>query len=377
MKQIIIFLLFPVCLLACKNNATEPVAVKSPVVVAQDIVQLSPVQVKNAGIETGTPENREMQRSLQVNGVVDVPPGNIVSISIPLGGYVKKTTLMEGSKINKGSVLAIIEDQQYIQLQQDYLTGKIKLEFLEADFNRQKNLNQTKITSDKVFQQSKSDYESQKVIVRSLSEKLRLTGINPESLNENNISRSITIYSPINGYVTKVNVNNGKYVSPSDVLFELINPVDLHIALTVFENDASSLAIGQKVICSTNSLPGEKITASIHLITPNIGEDRATEVHCHLDDHNKKLFPGTFINATIALDNKRVPAVPEDAIVKWENKYYLFVEEKEGSFRFTPVETGATYDGYTEIKSVLEGKNIVIKNAYSILMKMKNSAEEG
>jgi cobalt-zinc-cadmium efflux system membrane fusion protein len=59
-----------------------------------------------------------------VNGKIDVPPQNMVSISVPLGGYLKSTKLLEGMHISKGEVIAIMEDQQYIQLQQDYLTAK-------------------------------------------------------------------------------------------------------------------------------------------------------------------------------------------------------------------------------------------------------------
>jgi cobalt-zinc-cadmium efflux system membrane fusion protein len=374
---VITILMLNICLGACKNQPGNPVAdtrqpENKPV---SDLVQFSPEQLKNSGVITGTPETRGMHSSLKVNGIIDLPPDNIVSISIPLGGYVKRTALIEGTKVRKGEVLATIEDQVYIQLQQDYLTGKIRLEFLEADYTRQQTLNETKSTSDKVLQQTKSEYLSQKVLVRSLYEKLRLVGINPRLLNESNISRSISIHAPISGYVSKINVNNGKYVTPSDVLFELINPDDVHLRLTVFENDAENLRVGQQIRYSTNNRPEEQYTASIHLITPNIGENRSTEVHCHLEKHGQKLLPGTFVNAFIELNNKQVTAVPEEAVVKWENHDYLFVQETESSFRLTSVETGSSNDGYTEIRSALPAKSIVTKNAYTILMKMKNSTE--
>jgi cobalt-zinc-cadmium efflux system membrane fusion protein len=262
-------------------------------------------------------------------------------------------------------------------LQQDYLTAKNRLQYVEADYNSQKGLNETKATSDKIFQQAQSDFNNQKILVSSLAEKLRLLGIMPETLNENNISRSVNIYAPIAGFVTKVNVNIGKYVNPTDVLFELINPDDLHVRLTIFENDASNLSVGQKLVCTTNSHPDVKYIATIHLITPNIGEDRTTEVHCHLDKYNKELFPGTYLNAAIELNNAKVTAVPEDAVVKWDNKYYLFSVEDKNKYKLIPVEIGTSNNGYIEIKSTLPVKAIVIKNAYTILMKMKNNGEEG
>lgn len=104
----------------------------------------------------------------------------------------------------------------------------------------------TKSTSDKIYQLAKSDFESQKYLVKSLQEKLKLIGIDPTQLNETSISRSINFNAPIGGYVTKVNVNIGKYVTPTDVLFEIVDPSDLHVRLIVYENDVSNLKIGMK-----------------------------------------------------------------------------------------------------------------------------------
>lgn len=378
--QFIIAGLFVLLNTACKNTseqaaANQPGAANKSVVENTDIVMLTTEQIKNANIETGTAEEKQMHSTLKVSGVVEVPPANIVSISVPLGGYVKRTALIQGQKITKGTILATLEDQQYIQLQQDYLTAKSRLQYLAADYARQKGLNETKATSDKIFQQAQTDFDSQKVLLKSLSEKLRLIGINPESLNENNISRSIQLYSPINGYVTNVNVNIGKYVNPTDVLFELINPDDLHLTLTVFENNASRISVGQKIVCTTNGEPGAKYTATVHFITPKIGGERSTEVHCDFDKRNTGLLPGTFINATVELNNANITAVPEDAVVKWENKNYVFTVEKNNQFRMLPVETGGSNNGYIEIKSDLAASKIVTKNAYTLLMKMKNSGE--
>lgn len=363
---------------ACKENkpaakAAEVKTVEAPV---SNEVQLTPEQMKTAGIEIKSVENRNMHTVLKVNGVVDVPPQNIVSVSMPLGGYLKNMHLLPGMQIAKGQVLAVLEDPQYIQLQQDYLIARSKLRFLEADFVRQKELNESKANSDKVFQQVRSEYEAQKVMVGALREKLLLININPDKLTESNITRSVNLYAPISGYITRVNVNTGKYVNPTDVLFELINPADLHLSLTVFENDLNLLAEGQKVTCFTTGNGGKKYGAKVHLITRNVDANRSGEVHCHFDQYDKSLLPGMFMNAEIEMDNANVTAVPDDAVVKWENKQYVFVAVGADKFIMIPVQTGASNGGYTAIKTDIGDKKIVTENAYSLLMKMKNSGEE-
>jgi cobalt-zinc-cadmium efflux system membrane fusion protein len=341
-----------------------------------EMVSLTPEQLKNANLEFGQLVDTTVQKLLKVNGHMDVPPSNMVSISIPLGGYLKKTDLIPGTYVKKGSVIAIMEDPSYIELQQDYLTAISKLSYLEADYTRQKALNETKTVSDKVYQAAKSDFETQKYLVKSLSEKLKLIGLNPASLNEDNISRTVSFYAPINGYVSKVNVNIGKYVTPTDILFEIIDPSDLHLRLTVLDNDAANLQIGNTVSFYANSNVNEKHIAHVAVITPNITEEGTTDVHCHLVNEKIKLFPGTFVNAEVSLNNAKVKALPEAAIVKWQNKDFVFVKLTESNYKMLPVETGVNSNGYVEIKTDLGNQQVVTKNAFTLLMKLKNSAEE-
>jgi cobalt-zinc-cadmium efflux system membrane fusion protein len=280
--------------------------------------------------------------------------------------------------VSKGEVIAVMEDQQYIQLQQDYLLAKTKLGFMLNEYNRQKELNLSKASSDKVFQQTESEFISQKITLKSLAEKLKLIGLNPETVNENTISKSINIYSPINGYVTMVNVNIGKYSQPSEVLFELVNPTDIHLALTIFEKDLAQIEIGQKLVAYTNNKPNEKHPCEIILVGHSVSNDRITEVHCHFLDYDKTLLPGMYMNAEIELKKNDAFVLPEDAIVRFENIQYVFVEKDKNNFEMVAVTTGSIENGFIEILDAekLLAKNIVIKGAYSILMKTKNKSEE-
>jgi membrane fusion protein, heavy metal efflux system len=346
--------------------------------VVENSVALSAAQLKNASINLGKIEKKSISTVLKVNGRIDVPPQNMISISVPMGGYLKSTSLLPGMHLNRGEVIATMEDQQYIQLQQDYLTAKARLNFSASEYQRQKELNISKATSDKVFQQTETDYLTEKINVKSLAERLKLIGINPDKLDENSISKSINILSPIDGYVSKVNVNVGKFTQPSEVLFELINPADIHLAVTVFERDLDKLSIGQKVIAYTNSQPEKKHECEIILIGKNLSEERSTEVHSHFEDYDKSLVPGMYMNADIEIQNNNAYALPEEAVVRFENNQYIFLADKEGKYTIQEVKTGSTENGFVEIigGDKLIDKSIVLKGAYNLLMTMKNKVEE-
>lgn len=375
MKKNLFILLLSLSFTACKNEkAVEQT--ESPVM--ENTITLTNAQMKNAHIETGKIEQKQLSSILKVNGRIDVPPQNMVSVSVPLGGYLKSTKLLPGLHVNKYQVIAVVEDNQYIQLQQDYLTAKAQLGFHEAEYNRQKELNASKASSDKVFEQAKATYETQKILIRSLEEKLKLIGLNPKSLNENNISKSIQVYSPIDGFVSKVNANIGKYAVPGDVLFELVNPADIHLNLRIFEKDLDKIFIGQKVASYTNNNPGKKYSGDIILISKDVAPDGTTEVHCHFDNYDKSLFPGMYMNAEIELKNNLQNVLPEEATVSFEGRKYLFENTGENKFEMIEIETGESENGFTETisKADLTGKEIVTRGAYTLLMSLKNKEEE-
>lgn len=383
MKQIIIALNIALLLAACGNSKTEEKKTEerdteTTTQPQENVVVLTDAQLKNAGIQTSKLEEQSISSVLKVNGKIDVPPQNMVSISVPLGGYLQSTKLLEGMYVSKGQVLAVMQDQQYIQLQQDYLTARAQLVYNESEYNRQRELNQSKATSDKVFEQTKAAYQTQNILVKSLEQKIKLIGINPNKIGANNISKSINIYSPISGFVSAVNVNIGKYVNPSDVLFELVNPSDIHLALTVFEKDINKLFIGQKLVAYTNNQPEKKYPCTIILISKNLSGERAAEVHCHFEQYDKSLLPGMFMNADIEVKSASVKALPDEAIVRFENKQYIFIAKDKNRFEMKEVQTGNTEKGFTEIlvNDNLAKEVFVMKGAYNLLMKMKNSSEE-
>lgn len=342
-------------------------------------IQLSVEQEKNGNIVLGTLSHKSISSELKVTGKIDVPPQNMVSVSFPLGGYLRSTKLLPGMHIKKAEIIAVLEDQQYIQMQQDYLTAKARQSFLENEYNRQKELNTSKASSDKSFQQSEADYKTNRILVRSLYEKLRLIGLNPDTLNEANISRSVNVISPIDGFVSKVNVNIGKYINPSEVLFELVNPTDIHLNLTVFEKDIAQLSIGQKVLAYTNANPKNKYPCEVILIGQDITQDRSIEVHCHFEKYDKNLVPGMFMNGLLEIKNLDMPALPEDAVVQFEGKSYVFVSLGNHLYELIEIESGVHDEGMIAVissKKPLESLPIVEKGAYVLLMAMKNSGEE-
>lgn len=365
-------------LVSCHSGNKETIA-ESTENTNEHFIQLDSVQLKNIDLKTTSAQFKELSSRFKVNGSIDVPPQNMVSVSMPLGGYLKSTQLLPGMHIKKGEVIAEMEDQQYIQLQQDFLIAQSKLNLLELDFQRQQALNQSKATSDKVFQIAKNDFESQKIICQSLSEKLKLLGINPFKLTAETLSKSIFLKSPIDGFVSKVNVNIGKYISPTEVLFELVNPTDIHLSLNVFESDLSNVFIGQKVYAYTNNNPNKRYLCEVILIGKDLSSERYSTVHCHFEEYDKILSPGTYMNAEMLTAPVQSMVLPVSAFVQYGNKNYVFVQRTDNNFEMLEVALGITDADFTAFKLMnTETPNslkFVVNGAYNLMMIAKNKEE--
>jgi RND family efflux transporter MFP subunit len=375
-----------ITLVSCSRGEATSTEIKKAEVIPEDIVELRADQIKLANIETGAIELRSLSGTLKVSGVLAVAPQNLATVSAPLGGFVKSASLMPGNAVRKGQTLAILENQDFIDIQQNYLETKNKLEYAEAEFKRHTELYRDDVYSQKNLQQVTTDYKSFKTQVKALEQKLALIGINPANLNDDNISRSIAVVSPISGFVKTVNVNMGKFVSPSDVLFEIVNNDNLFLALTLFEKDADKVSIGQKIRFFINN-ETEQHDAAIYQTGKSVNADKTYNVYASVMSKCKNMLPGMYVNAVIEATSGLVTSLPSEAVVSFDDKDYIFVFDKnkeEGGKAFTEyrmieVHKGVTDGGFTEIV-LPEGfdtntAKVVLKGAYNLLSAKKNAGE--
>lgn len=378
MKQnIMLMLVFVAFLFSCSNKTADVTAIEEETIVEE--VELTDAQLNSLSLQLGGIKKQKLSSTLQLQGKIDLPPQNIVSVNFPLGGYLRNTKLIPGMQVSKGDVIAIMEDQAIVQLQQDYLSAKAKYDLIKQEFDRQQILYNSNAATSKAFQNAEGEMKMQSVLVKSLAEKLKLIGLDPQSLTEASISGQLSIRSTINGYVSKVNVNIGKYVQPTETMFELIDPDDIHAALTIFEKDLPYIKIGNTVDIQFMGNTGKSYPAKVILVNKGIDADRTATAHCHFTVHPNQLYPGMLIQATVAVSDREVDVLPDDAIVRSGNQHFIFYKTAEKKFTMIPVVTGISADGVTEIQSGLDKistSSIVLNKAYQLLGILKNTEEE-
>lgn len=365
-------LLIVVTFSACKEEQTTH---EESGVEDRNEVIVTKSQLEGGTLETGKMEVRSFPVSVRASGLIDVPPGNRAVINAFMGGYIKNTPLLVGDVVRKGQPLVTIENLEFISLQQEYLDAAEQLKYLKADFDRQQIMLDEKITSEKKFLQAESDYRRNLARYNGLKQNLQMLNINTASVEAGKIASQITIYAPISGNVTQVKVNTGMYVSPTDIIMEIIAKDQMHLELSIFEKDVMKIKKGQRILFRAPEASRDDFPAEVSLVGTSIDpQKRAVSVHGHLPDSIASQFSvGMFVEAEIETKTVEHPSLPEEAVITLDGYSYVLQLEKEenGSliFKRREVTPGSTYKGFTALPNAefSPTDQFLVRGSFSLL----------
>jgi cobalt-zinc-cadmium efflux system membrane fusion protein len=343
-------------------------------------VHFTEQQYLSLGMITDTIPLRNISSYVEANGQLEVPPQNEAAVTAIVGANVTKINVIEGEKVRKGQALAYLSHPELIRIQTNYVDSWSQLQYQEEEYKRQERLYNEKVGSGKEFQRVKANYLTTKAMARGYEAQLKLMGLDVMRVREGDIYEEVPVISPIGGYVRLVNVKMGQFAQPQTELFEIVNIEEIHADFMVFEKDMHKVKVGQKIAFSSESVPGKEMIATIHSVGKAF-EPGPKAIHLHAEIENKEglLIPGMYIRGRIMVDGTKSKSLPEEAIVREGDKYYLFTaknDKEDGEWVFSPVEVivGTKDDAWVEIKLLedLPSESIVVwNNAYYIMAEMK------
>jgi len=371
MKNIYI-VLFSFAFLACgnqeKNTTTE-----AETAVNKNELTITKAQFESEKMEFGQLSEQAFNTIVKTNGMIDVPPENKASVSTFVGGYVTKIPLLIGDKVVKGQLVASLKNIEFVEIQQQYLEVTEQLAYLKNEYTRQKTLFDEQITSQKNYLKAESVYKSNLATYNGLRQKLKMLTINPAAVERGEITSTINIYAPINGFVTKVNASNGSFVSSASELLEIVNTNHIHLELSIFEKDILKIKKEQKILFKVPEASDKTYDAQVYLVGTSINNDRTIKVHGHIHEEEKmKFITGMFVEAAIICDSKKEISLPKSAIIQNENNYFALVlnDEKDNTYQFNKVKLsiGLQDENYLQILNheVLKNKKVLTKGIFML-----------
>lgn len=352
-----LLLVLPFVLLGCTNQKTDVPAISGDMLEDSEVITLSKAQFNMGKMEFGTLEEKPFAQTVHTNGTINVPPQNKAVISAFSGGYIKELPLMIGERVQQGQLLARLENPEFIGMQQQYLEAKEQLSYLKSEYERQQIMLEEKITSQKNFLKAESEYKSNLARYNSLRKNLQMLNISPASVEAGNITSQVNIYSPISGVVTQTYVNRGSYVSSADKIMEVMDPSQLLLELKVFEKDLFGLEKDQDILFKVPEASGEIFYGKVRLIGASIDPmTRMAVIHGQINpDQQQNFTAGMFVEADIVTATSNRLALPETAVVEFEEHLYvLVVDEEDGDgyvLSSVEVQVGDSFQGNVAIEN--------------------------
>ncbi len=339
-------------------------------------VELTLDQIKNAEIEIGQLTQDTLAEIVNANGLIQLPPNDRASINALYESFIDKIYHIEGEKVNQGDVLVSLKHPNFIQLQQEYLQAQSQYNFLLKELDRQQLLSDSNVTAMKKLQQAESDLQSMEALKNSLSEKLKLIGINPENVVQGNIQSTVYLRSPISGVVTKVTGFKGQSILPQQSIMEVINNKGAYLELNVFEKNLGKIKANQMISFKVSSIDNSPTySAKIFSVGSSLDlTSRTIKVIAHFDA-NPVLIPGLYIEADIYAQPIAVSTLPEEAIIFDQDDSFIFIQSppikdsttsNEVVFTKVKIKTGKSNQGKIQIMneaSIDFNSKIVIKGA--------------
>jgi len=305
---------------------------------------------------------------LVLNGAVE--PERKVEVYSRLSAYVKSIVREEGDFVDKGAILAYLDDteirisyrQAEIQLKQAELTLKDE----EANINRSQKLKETEMISEQDFQTAQAKFSSAKLDYQNKLE------------NYKNLELQMgytQVKSPVEGYVTQRLMEVGSRVNSNQQVFTVEDFSPLLVRVYVPSADIANLKTGMPVEVTTDTIKGMVFNGRIKLINPRIDVQSGTiKVTVETVDNTRHLKPGMFVETKILIrNNPEALVIPRNCIIYKQNEAYVFIFNlKDMQVSQRAIKTGIAEGNNMEVLEGLdEGEQIVTVGVDGLKDQMK------
>lgn len=334
-------------------------------------VVITRAQFQNASMQIGGTRIVQFQQLIKANGYMEASPQGKVSVSSHVPGMVTAIFASPGEYVSKGETLFTIEGNEIIQLQQEYGEAYSNLLLLKSSYERYQLLSEENIAAGKELIRAESEYRSMVAKAGGLKARLKLLGLSPARVVEGEIVPVIPIASPVSGYITRFDLVLGQVIQPDMAVMEVIDTDQLQLNVFLFSKDLTAVAEGQPVEYYSPENEAEIFTAELMTVGKSIDENTKT-VRCIAsvsNDQRGRFANMAFVEARIITCEREALAIPVEALVEEDGRYYILQKtaesETELTFRKVPVKIGVIQGEFAEVTEG-ELKDVLLKGTYDL-----------
>lgn len=303
-------------------------------------IEIPPEKQQLIGVKTVAVVIRPLQKVIRTVGRVEYDERKITTVNTKVEGWIERLYVdYTGRYVKKGEPLAEIYSPELIATQQEFInvlrwarqSGEVKSEIINKMLSK--------------------DAES---IVEAAKQRLKLWDISDEQVKKIEESgkpiRTLTIYSPVSGYIIQKMALNGMRVMPGEKLFDVADLSSVWIISDIYEYELSIMKVGEPAKISLSYFPGKEFSSRIDYIYPSLsGETRTAKVRFSIPNPGGQLKPQMFTNVEVKIDMGKKLVIPDDAVIDTGTRQVVYVDKGEGLFEPREVMLGMRAEGFREV----------------------------
>lgn len=363
-----ILVLFAAALLAagCGDKPVEQAAAP------RDPLAITPNAELAARLQTGAPGLVEVSETLRVPARIEADETRLARVGSPVTGRITDLEAREGDTVRRGQVLATINSTELSGAQLSFLKATSQRGLAARAAARAQQLLDADVIGAAELQRRQAELAQAEAEVNAARDQLKVLGMSSAALERLAETRSINsvtqIVATIAGTIIDRKVTEGQVVQPADGVFLIADLSKLWVVADVPEQNAGSVRVGEAVSVEVAALPEHKVAGRLTFVAPTVNpETRTVRARMELPNPEGGFKPKMLASMLIkGMPQKRL-ALPAQAVVREENRDYVFVRTGENAYRLKPVQLGTEHDGRRVVLSGLgETETIVVEGSFHL-----------
>lgn len=334
-------------------------------------VNATPALLKLLKIETV--KTQDIQDSLRFSARVELDQQHVAKIGSTVTGRITEINANLGDEVKKGQRLAILNSTELSQAQSDYLKASSQVNLRRIAVERAKRLVESDVIASAELQEREGVLNEAEVDLRAATDRLRVLGMSESDLKWFEKQRTIHSFSPvsanIDGVVIERNVTLGQVVQPADQLYTVANLSTVWIVADVPEQDALWVKEGDQVEAEIPALQNKIVKGHLIYVADMVNpKTRTLMVRMGLPNPQRLFKPQMLVTLKVNKSKVKNLAIPSNAVVRDEDKDYVFVEVTPEKFKLRAVKLGEEEHGMRLLvgDDLKEGERIVTAGSFHL-----------
>jgi RND family efflux transporter MFP subunit len=307
-----------------------------------------------AGVRTALVERKTLTREIHTTAEIVADESRISHVHVKVSGFIDRVYVNSIAQlVRKGQPLFTFYSPDLVATEEEYLIAKRGDSTLgSAPFKE-------------IAQGAQS-------LLESARQRLSYWDISDEQIRQldqsGKVIRTLTIYSPVSGFVTDRKAFPQASITPDTELYTISDLSSVWALADIYENEVPYVRAGQRVTFALSYYPGKTYSGKISFIYPTVDpQTRTVKVRVQLANPGYTLKPQMFADAQVHVDYGTQIAVPREAVVDSGTEQQVFVAQAGGVFVPRKVTLGATVDDQVVVLSGLKvGETVVTSGNFLI-----------